>query len=417
MSGEVESNPRGDDDPGEDAPRRRLSKEELERRAAERLEEIHQYLSDRQARREVVAQTKTPGGLELDWVPVESQLRGEALAEPPDEDRPLELDQGEQRAELVHFELEDEGAELGPEGTVPLVRRPIERLRPVVGLNDWLAKGLRANIATPPDDPREVALPGSGSTHKYAFTNQSVTCYGTDGNINAWDPFLEWSNEFSLGQLALSRGSGNGRQTLEVGHQEYRDLYGDWVPHLFVFYTTNNYTEQGDNKGGYNQDVDGWVQYANSIHPEALSTPLSQFNGTQYIMPLKVQLWQGNWWVRVNGTWIGYYPASLYNTGGLRSEASGVAWYGEIVDSDDHAGTTRTDMGNGHWPYEGWQHCAYMSNLRYQSSTDGAMRRYDGGTGWESHPNCYGLETHFSNTGSWQSYFWWGGSGKNSQCP
>jgi hypothetical protein len=418
MSGRIEQNPltERDEDPGEHAPNRGPSKEESERQAAERLEEIHQYLTDRYARREVIARTKTDGGLELDWVPIASQLREEKLANPPEEDRRLEVPGEKRRAKLVSFELELEGAEHGPQGTIPLVRKPIERIHPVVGLNDWLAKGIRANRRMPPDDPREVAFPGSGSTHKYAFTSQSVTCYGTDGNINAWDPYLEWSDEFSLGQLALSRGSGDGFQTLEVGHQEYRDLYGDWVPHLFIFYTTNNYTDQGDNKGGYNQDVDGWIQYSNTIHPEALSSPLSQFAGTQYIMALKVQLWEGNWWVRVNGTWIGYYPASLYATSGLRSQASGVAWYGEIVDSADHAGTTRTDMGNGHWPYEGWQHCAYMNNLRYQSSTGRGMSKYQG-SAWASHPSCYGVEEHLSNTGSWGSYFWWGGSGKNSQCP
>ena len=42
-----------------------------------------------------------------------------------------------------------------------------------------------------------------------------------------------------------------------------------------------------------------------------------------------------------------------------------------------HNGTTRTDMGNGHWPYEGWQKCAFMSNLRYQSNRDGSMARYN----------------------------------------
>jgi hypothetical protein len=349
VSGEFERNPDAERKPDEGAPRRPLSEEESARQLATRLEEIHQYLSDRHARRQVIARTTTRSGLELDWIPIESQLDGQRLARPPDDDRPLELYQGEQRAELVRFELEHEGAERGPAGTVPLVRKPIGRIRPLANLNDWLAKGPRAHIVMPPDDPRDIALPGSGSTHKYAFTSQSVTCYGTEGNINAWDPYCEWSDEFSLGQLALSRGSGSGFQTLEVGHQQYRDLYGDWVPHLFVFYTTNNYTEQGDNKGGYNQDVDGWVQYSSSIHPEALSSPLSQFDGTQYVMALKVQLWEGNWWVRVNGAWIGYYPASLYSTSGLRSQASSVAWYGEIVDSDDHAGTTRTDMGNGHW--------------------------------------------------------------------
>jgi hypothetical protein len=416
MDPRVERNPDGDTDKGESKPDRSPTKRESEREAAARLEEIHQYLADRYARRDVVMRTVTKSGQALDWVPIKSQLGRARLAEPPDEDRPYQSPKGERRAKPVVFELEARGAERGPEGTVPLVRKEIDRIRPVTSLNDWLAKGTRAHRVMAPDADRDVALPEDGGSHKYANTSQGVTCYGTEGNISAWDPFVEWSDEFSLGQLGLSRGSGTGRQTLEVGHQEYRDLYGDWVPHLFVFYTTNGYTQQGDNKGGYNQDVDGWVQYSSSIHPEALSSPLSQFGGVQYIMSLKVQLWQGNWWVRVNGQWVGYYPASLYNANGLRSQAGAVSWFGEIVDSGGHAGTTRTDMGNGHWPYEGWQWCAFMNNLRYQSSTGGAMSTYQG-SAWASHPSCYGVEEHFNNTGSWGSYFWWGGSGKNGQCP
>ena len=412
--GEYNPNPERDDDRGAEAPDERLSDEERAKRAALRLEEIHQYLSERYARREVVARTRTPGGVELDWVPIESLTPEGKPADPPEEDRPIEI-QGERVGLPVEFELQREGAEKGPAGTVPLVRKPIERIRPYVGLNDWLAKGIRAKRATPPDRPGGE-VPGAGATHKYTYTNQLVTAYGTEGSINAWDPYVYRSDEFSLGQLALARGSDDDKQTLEVGTQEYRDLYGDWVPHLFVFYTTNNYTKQGDNLGGYNTDVDGWVQYSSSIHPEALVTPLSAFGGQQYELRLKVQLWQGNWWVRVHGEWIGYYPASLYDSAGLASQASKVAWFGEIVDSDDDTETTHTDMANGHWPYEGWQRCAYMNNLLYQSSTGGGMTTYNG-TSWASHPSCYNLETHFTNTGSWGSYFWWGGSGKNAQCP
>jgi hypothetical protein len=269
----------------------------------------------------------------------------------------------------------------------------------------------------PDDDPRDFAYPEDGTVHKYAYSAQYVTCYGGEGNISAWDPYLEWSNEFSLGQVALARGSGNGKQTIEAGHQEFRDLYGDWVPHLFIFYTTNGYTSSGDNKGGYNRDVDGWVQYSSKIYPEAKSTPVSQFGGTQYVMQLKWQLWEGNWWLRVNGSWIGYYPASLFSTSGLRSQADKIAWYGEIVDAGSHAGTTATDMGNGHWPYEGWQHCAYMSHLYYQSSTGGALSRYNPGSVYATNDQCYDIEGHFNNTGSWGPYFWWGGSGRNSGCP
>jgi hypothetical protein len=422
-----ERNPEQDDDEGLDAPDREFSDQERERLAAERLDEVRQYFKDRQDRREVVAVTATPMGQVLDWVPAESLSADGKLADPPDEDR-IDLrslsevpaddrDDAVRPMELVPFELMAEDAQRGPAGTVPLVRRDIDRIVTTKSLGDFLSKHGRATRLLPDGLGPEVALPEDGTLHKYAYSAHWVTCYGTEGNINAWDPYLEWSDEFSLGQSALTRGSGSSKQTIESGHQECRDIYSDWVPHLFVFYTTNGYTERGDNKGGYNQDVDGWVQYSSRIFPAALSTPASTFGGTQYILNLKWQLWQGNWWFRVNGSWIGYYPASLFNSTGLRSEAEKVAWYGEIVDSGDHAGTTRTDMGNGHWPYEGWQRCAYMSNLSYQSGTGGQMARYNPGTVYASHPSCYGIESHFDNTGSWGPYFWWGGSGKNSQCP
>src|SRR4029453_672013 len=187
--------------------------------------------------------------------------------------------------------------------------------------------------------------------------------------LSAFDPYLQWSDEFSLLQLAVVRGSGSGKQTLELGWQEYRDLYGDWVPHLFVYYTTNGYSSNGDNVGGYNQDVDGWVQYSSSIFPQARFSPMSTRGGTQYKLVLKVQLYNGNWWVRCNGEWIGYYPASLYSTSGLRSQAAKIAWYGEVVDSSSHSGNTYTDMASGYYPSRGWTYSGYMHNLKYQSGS------------------------------------------------
>src|ERR1051325_1723088 len=43
-------------------------------------------------------------------------------------------------------------------------------------------------------------------------------------------------------------------QTVEAGWQEFQDLTGDWVPHLFVYYTTNGYSSDGDNQGGYRSE-------------------------------------------------------------------------------------------------------------------------------------------------------------------
>jgi hypothetical protein len=69
---DVERNPASDEDryAGQDPA---AAAADRERAASERLEEIHQYLRDQYARRDVVATTQTPGGQEFDWVPIESQ--------------------------------------------------------------------------------------------------------------------------------------------------------------------------------------------------------------------------------------------------------------------------------------------------------------------------------------------------------
>jgi hypothetical protein len=411
--GVVERNPATNSD--EKASPSERSEAELHREAAHHLEEIHQYLHDRHARRDVVLRTETPSGQQIDWIPIESQSPDGRIADPPDDDRPGAESDDENQAEPTRFELQEEGARLGPPGTVPVVHLPIERIRPVGDLQDWLAKSGRANRITPPDDQRG-AEPPALTGHKYATAFQSVTCYGTEGDINTWKPYVEWSDEFSLCQLWLVRGSGIQLQTVEVGNTVYRNLNGDWEPHLFTYYTTNGYIQSGDYLGGYNQHVDGWVQYSGSIYPGALSRPLSQLGGPQYTTKLKVQLTGGNWWVRVNGIWMGYYPAGLFSSTGLRFEASLVDWGGEVFDHPSHFGTSRTDMGSGRWPSEGWQYAAYVNHLQYQSSPTGALTRF-AGVASVTHPACYDLIADFGHTGSWGPHFWYGGPGRNPACP
>jgi neprosin-like protein len=183
------------------------------------------------------------------------------------------------------------------------------------------------------------------------------------------------------------------------------------VPHLFGYYTTNGYSANGDNIGGYNRDVDGWIQYSSSIYPGAVSSPNSVRGGAQYVMFIKYQLYQGNWWLNCNNNWIGYYPASLFNKEGLNSQAGKIAFYGEIVDSSDHSGLTNTDMGSGYWPEYRWPWAAYMRNLWYQSDTNGAMSQYNASTVFASDPDLYDIENHMNSGTTWDSYFWLGGPG------
>jgi hypothetical protein len=381
----------------------------LEREAAARLEETQQYFRDQYARRDVVARTTTPSGQYLDWVPAESQVQG-AIAEPPElelTDVPRDSDRP---AYQVPFELAEAKEQVGPPGTVPLLRKPIEQIRPVGDLQDYLSKGPRQKRVTPPDDPG-LTNPATGDPlHKYAHALQAVTNFGTEGTINTWGPFVQWSNEFSLGQLWLVRGSGTGLQTLEVGAQTFYDLYGDWFPHLFIFYTTNNYTQSGDNLGGYNRDVAGWVQYSTQVFP-GMRLAESRPGGDQFELTVKVTLSLGNWWVRIGNEWMGYYPNGLYSTAGLRFEAASIDWGGEIVDDVvHHPEPTGTWMGSGLFPNFGFGHAAYMRNLMYQADAAGTMLPMQGYS-HVTNPAAYQIATDFSGASTWGSNFFWGGSG------
>lgn len=74
------------------------------------------------------------------------------------------------------------------------------------------------------------------------------------------NPYVFRSDEFSLGQLAVYRGTGNSRQTIEAGWQRYPSFYGDSYPHLFTYLTTVNDTLTKNYVGGYNETVLGFMR-------------------------------------------------------------------------------------------------------------------------------------------------------------
>lgn len=384
--------------------------------AAERLDQIRQYLLDRRARLDIVATTRTRSGEEVDWIPVESQTADGRVADSPEVAEPYEPSRDPERpTEPARFDLEYDDAELGPPGSVPVRRHPVDRLEPEGDLRDFLAKGAHAQRLRPPDT---FFAAGSKSIpdHAHAALFELTTCFGTEGTINVWRPYVEWSDEFSLGQLWLTAGIVGTvtLQSVEAGVQTRKDSYGDLDPHAFIYYTTNGYFQDGNSLGGYDRDVDGWFQTSRTRYPGGRVSQVSTFGGTQLEFEFKVQLFQDNWWIRVNGDYMGYYPASLYSPFGLRSQATTVGWGGEVFDELAHPGTTNTDMGSGKFPFEGFGQAAYMRNLAYQSDAAGTMTQM-GGLPTVENPDCYDISANTDP--NWGRYFYWGGTGRNSACP
>jgi hypothetical protein len=383
---------------------------------AKQKKELIQYFEHRAARLRVIETTRTPSGQILDWIDIHSQHpKGEIATPPP----PLELNPGHTRGRATkqaRFELQ-EGGQRGPEGTVPVLRTDTQKLRFNKTLQEFLSKhGHRT--ATHYIDGHPIEQPEIGGPHDYGATSQRVNCLGGEGFISLFDPYTAYSDEFSLAQIGIQADSKGGRQTVEAGWQEYRDKYGDWVPHLFVYYTTNGYLKEGKNIGGYNQEVQGWVQHSSSVFPGAISNHVSTPGGAQWELFIKYQLFQGNWWFNAGGEWIGYYPASLFSNPGLNTMADTILFFGEIVDSGSHPEATKTQMGTGYFAESEWPYAAFQRLLRYQTNADGAMADYNG-SNIVTDSKEYDVESHMNSGTNWGSYFWFGGPGavEDINCP
>lgn len=396
-------------------PRRKPQPRQRALTAAQKKELI-EYVEHCASRLHVIETTRTPSGQILDWIDIYSQHPRGVIATPPPAPK---INAGRFRGretKMARFELQDK-AKRGPEGTVPVLRTDIKKLRFNKTLQEYLSKHGQRTV-THNIDGHTFEQPEAGGPHDYAATSQTVTCVGGEGSISLFDPYTAHSDEFSLSQIALLASSKSGRQTVEAGWQEFWDINGDWIPHLFVFYTINGYSKQGDNLGGYNQKVKGWVQHSNAVYPGAISNHVSTPGGAQWELFIKYQLFQGNWWLNVGGEWVGYYPASLFSNPGLANQADSIQFFGEIVDSGSHPEATKTQMGTGYFAERRWPYAAYQRLLRYQTNAAGTMTDYNG-SNIVTDSKEYDVDSHMNSGTNWSSYFWFGGPGaiEDANCP
>jgi hypothetical protein len=392
--------------------RRRVQRPPIDFRSNQR--EIVAYFEDRVARLQIEKTTTTPRGQTLDWVPIESQFPRREIAGPPP---PVSVEKGSRRyaESLAICELERKGVERGPKGTVPILRKKLDALGFTKPLKKYLSKSFGHRMMQL--GGMTLPAPEEDGNHRYGYHGQSVLCFGGQGQFSVFDPYTESSDDFSLIQIGLSNSDLGFKQTVEAGWIEYQDKMGDWVPHLFIYYTTNGYTDDDDNKGGWNTEVDGWVQYDDTIFPGTTFTPYSTRGGAQRKISIKYQLYQDNWWLNCQGRWVGYYPSrlfmgnqSVFST--LGDHADHIGFWGEIFDSDAVAGRTTSDMGSGRFPTEGWTWSAYMHNLLYQRDRAGDMAAFDGSLErLVTDPDMYSIDAHFKGDPAWGSYVYVGGPG------
>ncbi|MEW6021332.1 MAG: neprosin family prolyl endopeptidase [Pseudomonadota bacterium] len=252
--------------------------------------------------------------------------------------------------------------------------------------------------------------------HRYAHAIGLHENHGIMARLNVWSPKV-LEGDMSLSQVWVVGGDpdqGN-LQTVEAGWQVMK-LWRSPFSALFVYSTADNYT----NTGCYASHC----QHNYPIRPESfklknnkiiLGKPLEQQSslaGSQAIVEIA---WvrkpeTGNWWLRVNDQWVGYYPKSFFKSGPLSIQGDYVDFGGEATGS-----TPTSEMGSGKFPDAGKGHAAFQSRLSYVNA-DGiavaaTVRPY------VTHEQCYSITVNGpvepeDNSGT---YIYFGGPGINAR--
>ncbi|KAL0006542.1 hypothetical protein SO802_008044 [Lithocarpus litseifolius] len=116
----------------------------------------------------------------------------------------------------------------------------------------------------------------------------------------------------------------------------------------------------------------------------------------------------GNWWLQVGDKYLlGYWPASLFLS--MFDSASEIHWGGEVINSQQGGEHTSTQMGSGCFPDEGYSRASYFKNFQIVDGSN-ILRAPKNSSTLVEKPKCCNV----INLGS---LFYYGGPGRNPDCP
>ncbi|KAJ9158667.1 hypothetical protein P3X46_024231 [Hevea brasiliensis] len=296
-----------------------------------------------------------------------------------------------------------------PKETIPIRRT---RKNEILRANSVKSFGMKKHLAIPqPRSAEPDLISQSGHQHAIVYV-EGDKYYGAKATINVWAPKIQQSNEFSLSQIWILGGSfGEDLNSIEAGWQVSPDLYGDNRTRLFTYWTSDAYQATGC----YNLLCSGFIQINNQIAMGASIYPVSSYGSSQYDISLLI--WkdpkEGNWWIQFGNNYVlGYWPASLFSY--LADSATMIEWGGEIVNSEFDGQHSTTQMGSGHFPEEGFGKAGYFKNIQIVDGSNHLRAPEDLNTFTEQ-SNCYNVRN--DNDGDWGNYFFYGGPGRNPNCP
>jgi hypothetical protein len=289
-----------------------------------------------------------------------------------------------------------------PEGFVPVRRLKLDELARHQSLKEFRKKHPGGG------GHPELKPEAENTSHRYACVTQRSANHGGGAWLNLWGP-KPAPGHFSLSQVWVVAGTGDGMQTVEAGWQVYPEKYGHDRPVLFVYWTADGYGETGS----YNLDAGDFVQVSNRYVVGSGWGSGSARGGGQLGFGL---CWYrdpsaGDWWLYIDAgdgyEALGYYPRGLFGGGPLSRRATRVDFGGEVT-----GGPSSLQMGSGAHAKAGWGRSAFQKEVFYYA--EGGVARWARLEPLSETPGCYSLDVR-RETGEagWESYFFFGGP----QCP
>jgi hypothetical protein len=281
-------------------------------------------------------------------------------------------------------------------GTIPMKRMTLEEMSHFANLRAFFEKGPNGFGQAVSGD--QLKKPVDSTVHKHAITYQYVNNLGGQGYLNLWTPFVNNSvgQDFSLSQQWYI----GGPQTAEVGWHNLGG-FGHQASKLFVYYTADNY----QSTGCYNLSCGAFVQVNNSWTLGGAFPSYSVYGGDQAWFTAQYYLYSGNWWLAINGTWIGYYPTSIYQGGQMAYNAQLIEYGGEV--DAQNKNTLYPQMGSGDWATNGYTHAAFQSQIFYMDTNN--VSHAASLSAYEEAPSCYLVDG--TGLSSDYPYFYFGGPG------
>ncbi|HHZ21873.1 DUF239 domain-containing protein [Xanthomonas vasicola] len=251
-----------------------------------------------------------------------------------------------------------------PQGTVPLQRIGIADLARHANLQAFLqSDSLTLAASRTSVSPAAVSDGHYYSTVYFDTGNAAVTGAGAD--INLWAPALRSSDEQqTISQVwIVGQSDTQQTQTLEVGWEAQPAAGWGNLPIVFIYSTQDGYAHTGC----HNLDCADFVQTSNlQILGSRPSAGYSVARGKQTLMGVEFQRnTDGNWWLRIDGEWIGYYKATLYSGELGEGHAGYVTAGGEV---STRSGIPSPRMGSGQFATAGYGQAAFQANHFYRDA-------------------------------------------------